>query len=408
MASIFGAIAGGFGGLAEQKATDLSALTDERLFGDSGRAKAGVPVTLDSALKVSTVLACVRVLANGVAQIPLKVYREDDDGNKSPEKTHPLYHLLWRRPSEWMTSFEMRQLMMAHATLTGNAYAYIGRGGSGDRRRIIELIPLTGSVTPKQSKTWEITYEVRDADGTVTVFPRKNILHIRNMSWNGYAGMDCIRQAREAIGLAIATEETHGKLHANGAKPGGMLSFDKQLSKEAYKRLKVQAEQAVEGLNNAFRTLILDNGAKFTPFAMTGVDSQHIETRKFQIEEICRCFGVFPQMIGHADKTATFASAEAFFQAHVTHTLEPWVENWQQSLSRDLFDGEKDVYAEFSLQGLLRGDHKSRAEYYASGIGNGWLTRNEARRRENLNAIDGLDEPLTPLNMATSGAQPGK
>jgi HK97 family phage portal protein len=139
----------------------------------------------------------------------------------------------------------------------------------------------------------------------------------------------------------------------------------------------------------------------WTPLAMKGVDSEHLDTRRFQIEEICRDLKVFPQMVGYADKTATFASAEAFFLAHVIHTLAPWIENWEQSLARDLFPDEDDIAAKFSLQGLLRGDNTARANFYASGITNGWLTRNEARRFEDLNPIDGLEEPLLPLNMAT-------
>lgn len=410
MAGIFGAIAGGFGNLVEHKATDISATTWDKLFGDDGRAKTGVSVNIDTALRCSTVLSCVRVLANGIAQIPLKVYREDDAGNKNPAKEHPLFKVLARQPADWLTSFEMRQLMMVHLVLRGNAYAYIGRGGVGKRRRIVEIVPLVGHVKPVMKPGWKLTYEVSDPDGPTVEYQRDQILHIRNLSFNGIAGMDGLTQAREAIGLAIATEEHHSRLHSNGAKPGGLISFQGQLPEATYKRLKARVEDSVQGLQNAFKTLILDKGATFTPFAMSGVDSQHIETRRFQIEEICRSLGVFPQMIGHSDKTATFASAEAFFLAHVIHTLQPWVENWQQSLQRDLFtdpENDRDCYPEFSLQGLLRGDHKSRSEFYSSGISNGWMTRNEARKLENMNALPGLDAPLSPLNM-TAGDKPAK
>jgi HK97 family phage portal protein len=393
---LFGAVASGF----EAKTTDISSLTWERLFGQDARVKSGVAVNIDTTLKVSTALAATRALANGLAQIPLKVYRERADGSKDPAKDHPVYKLLWRRPNDWMTSFEFRQLMMFHAVLTGNAYAYIGRGGV--KRRVVELIPLVGSVIPKQAADYELTYQVTDRDGTVTIYPRDQILHLRGPSWNGFAGMNAIQLAREAIGLAIATEETHARLHSNGAKPGGLLSFDKELGKAAKDRLKALAAENLAGLGNAFKTLVLDNGAKWTPFTMTGVDGQHIETRKFQIEEICRDLGVFPQMVGHSDKTSTFASAEAFFLAHVIYSLQPWIENWQQVFARDLFPDEDDISAEFSVQGLLRGDHKTRAEFYAAGIVNGYFTRNEVRKWENLNPIDGLDEPLIPLNMGTA------
>ena len=395
MRGLFGAIASGL----ETKATDISALTVEKLFGEQARSKAGVAVNVDSALKVSTVLACARCLSNGIAQIPLKVYREVEGGGKEAYKDHSAYPLLWRRPNEWMTSFEFRQVMMLHAILKGNAYAYIGRGGV--TRRIVELIPLTGHVEVKQAPDWTLSYEVTSRDGEVTRYSRENILHLRGPSWNGFAGMNAIETAREAIGLAIATEQTHSALHANGARPGGVLSFERELSKPAKERLKALAQEEMQGLRNAFKTLVLDNSAKWSPFMMSGVDSQHLDTRRFQIEEICRDLGVFPQMVGYADKTATFASAEAFFLAHVIHSLEPWIENWQQTLARDLFPEEDDVSAEFSVQGLLRGDHQTRAEFYASGIVNGYFTRNEVRHWENLNPIQGLDEPLVPLNMGT-------
>ncbi|MER9901615.1 phage portal protein [Mesorhizobium sp. M0130] len=393
---LFGALASGL----ETKTTDISSLTWEKLFGEEAKVKAGVSVNIDSSLAVPTVLAVTRALANGVAQIPLKVFREKDDGSKVLAKDHPAYKLLWRRPNDWMTSFEFRQLMMFHAVLNGNAYAYIGRGGV--KRRLVELIPLVGHVTAKQAADWTLSYEVTGRDGVTSTYRREDILHLRGPSWNGFAGMNAIKLAREAIGLAIATEETQSRMHGNGAKPGGLLSFEKELGDKAKDRLKALATENISGLRSAFKTLVLDNGAKWTPFQMTGVDGQHLETRKFQIEEICRDLGVFPQMVGHSDKTATFASAEAFFLAHVIHSLAPWIENWQQVFARDLFPDEDDISAEFSVQGLLRGDHKTRAEFYASGIINGYFTRNEVRGWENLNPIDGLDEPLIPLNMGTA------
>lgn len=397
MRGLFGTMTAGL----EAKATDISALTWERLLG-SGPSKAGVSVNVDTALKVSTVLACCRVLANGIAQVPLKVYREDDKGAKLPAKDHPTFKLLWRRPNEWQTSFEMRQMMMFHAVLNWNAYAYLGWVGRGKNRRLTEIIPLVPPVTVHQADDYSLTYEIRDKKGaTIDVLPRSSIMHLRGPTWNGVTGMDALQTAREAIGLAIATEESHARLHANGSRPGGLISVEGTLEKATRDRLREQLAENVEGLRNAFRTMILDQKAEYTPFAMTGVDSQHLETRKFQIEEICRDLGVFPQMVGHSDKTSTFASAESFFLAHVMHALGPWIENWQQVFSRDLFPDEDDISAEFSVQGLLRGDHKTRAEFYAAGIVNGYFTRNEVRRWETLNPIDGLDEPLVPLNMGT-------
>jgi HK97 family phage portal protein len=392
-----------FGSLAsslrrrELKATDAGNLSWAALFGQQN-SRAGVSVNVDSALKVSTVFACLRVLADGIAQVPLKVYREKADGSKELAKDHPAYRLLSRRPNEWMTSFEFRQVMMFHAVLLGNGCAYIGRI-RGVPRELIPLVP--GSYTIEQAKDYTLTYRLTGLNGQTTVLPREDVFHLRGPSWTGVAGLDALQVAREAVGLAIATEETHAALHANGTQPGGVLSVKGSLDDAARARLKESWAQYQGGLANRFKTAVLDMDSTWTPLGMKGVDAEHLDTRRFQIEEICRDLKVFPQMVGYADKTATFASAEAFFLAHVIHTLNPWIENWEQSLARDLFPDEDDIVAKFSMQGLLRGDNAARATFYASGITNGWLTRNEARRLEDLNPIEGLGEPLLPLNMST-------
>jgi HK97 family phage portal protein len=397
MAGLFGAVALGLRG-REVKTTDAGSLSWAGLFGQQN-SRAGVSVNVDSALKVSTVFACLRVLADGIAQVPLKVYREKPDGSKALAKDHPAYRLLSRRPNEWMTSFEFRQVMMFHAALLGNGCAYIGRL-RGVPRELIPLVP--GNYAIEQARDYTLTYRLTGLNGQTTVLPREDVFHLRGPSWTGAAGLDALQVAREAVGLAIATEETHAALHANGTQPGGVLSVKGSLDDAARARLKESWAQYQGGLANRFKTAVLDMDSTWTPLGMKGVDAEHLDTRRFQIEEICRDLKVFPQMVGYADKTATFASAEAFFLAHVIHTLNPWIENWEQSLARDLFPDEDDVVAKFSMQGLLRGDNAARATFYASGITNGWLTRNEARRLEDLNPIDGLGEPLLPLNMTTS------
>ena len=401
MAGLFGSLASGLR-RRELKTTDAGNLSWAALFGQQN-SRAGVSVNVDSALKVSTVFACLRVLADGIAQVPLKVYREKADGSKELAKDHPAYRLLSRRPNEWMTSFEFRQVMMFHAVLVGNGCAYIGRI-RGVPKELIPLVP--GSYTIEQAKDYTLTYRLTGLNGQTTVLPREDVFHLRGPSWTGVAGLDALQVAREAVGLAIATEETHAALHANGTQPGGVLSVKGSLDDAARARLKESWAQYQGGLANRFKTAVLDMDSTWTPLGMKGVDAEHLDTRRFQIEEICRDLKVFPQMVGYADKTATFASAEAFFLAHVIHTLNPWIENWEQSLARDLFPDEDDVLAKFSMQGLLRGDNAARATFYASGITNGWLTRNEARRLEDLNPIEGLGEPLLPLNMSTQAERP--
>ena len=333
----------------------------------------------------------------------LLAHSEKADGSKELAKDHPAYRLLSRRPNEWMTSFEFRQVMMFHAVLLGNGCAYIGRI-RGVPRELIPLVP--GSYTIEQARDYTLTYRLTGPNGLTTVLPREEVFHLRGPSWTGVAGLDALQVAREAVGLAIATEETHAALHANGTQPGGVLSVKGSLDDAARARLKESWAQYQGGLANRFKTAVLDMDSTWTPLGMKGVDAEHLDTRRFQIEEICRDLKVFPQMVGYADKTATFASAEAFFLAHVIHTLNPWIENWEQSLARDLFPDEDDILAKFSMQGLLRGDNAARATFYASGITNGWLTRNEARRLEDLNPIEGLGEPLLPLNMSTQAERP--
>jgi HK97 family phage portal protein len=398
MAGLFGALASGLR-RREMKVTDAGNLSWAGLFGQQN-SRAGVSVSVDSALKVSTVFACLRVLADGIAQVPLKVYREQADGTKELAKDHPVYRLLSRRPNEWMTSFEFRQVMMFHTALLGNGCAYIGRI-RGVPKELIPLVP--GSYAIEQARDYTLSYRLTGPNGQSTVLPREDVFHLRGPSWTGVAGLDALQVAREAVGLAIATEETHAALHANGTQPGGVLSVKGALDDAARARLKESWAQYQGGLANRFKTAVLDMDSTWTPLAMKGVDAEHLDTRRFQIEEICRDLKVFPQMVGYADKTATFASAESFFLAHVIHTLNPWIENWEQSLARDLFPDEDDIVAKFSMQGLLRGDNAARATFYASGITNGWLTRNEARRLEDLNPIEGLGEPLLPLNMSMQG-----
>lgn len=396
MKGLFETMAAGLGSLEAKSTTDVSALTWAEIMGH-GSSKAGVAVNVDSALKVSTVLACVRVLAEGIAQLPLHVGRYDPDTDSvEPARGERVYELLHQAPNDWMTSFELRETMMVHAVLTGNALAVknVLRG------EVRELLPVPWNcVQAQRLPNYGLVYHVNDPFGLVGTFTPKQVLHIRGKSWDSLLGLDAIRLTREAIGLAIATEETHERLFANGARPGGLLSIDGSLSPEARERIKESATQFSR--DQAFKTMVLDKGATWTQFAMTGVDSQHLETRRYQVEEICRGLGVFPHMVGYTDKTATFASAESFFQGHVNYSLMPWRVRWKQALKRDVLGNSSDLVADLDVRELLRGDTTARANFYASGIVNGWMTRNDARRFEGLRPLPGLDTPLVPLNLGT-------
>lgn len=367
-----------------------------------GASKSGQSVTVANALKVATVLACVRVIAEGVAQVPFKLLRRDGR-NKMEAYDHPLWDILHRKPNDVTTSFGFRETLVIHAALTGNGYAFISRGAGG---RVLELINIEpGAVRVELSDTMGVRprYFITGRTGGSQEFPAETILHIQGPSWNGIAGMDAIRQAREAIGLAIATEEAHARLHSNGARPGGLLSVEGALQDEQYKKLRKWIEDNYQGGENAYRTMIMDRSAKFVPMAMSGVDAQHLETRRFQIEEICRIFRVMPIMVCSNDKASTYAGAEQNFLAHVVHTLGPWFERVEQAIDCQLLtDAERKTgyYSKLEERGLLRGALKDTAEYLYKLAGLGLITRNEGREMLDMNPIDGLDEPLTPINLS--------
>lgn len=394
-----------------RKATAMDSGDLAKLLGSvfgGGATKSGASVNVMTSLEVTAVLACVRVIANGVAQVPLKLMRESADGRtRLPAKDHPLYPLLHRRPNDWMTSFQLRQTIMLHVLLCGDAFVFINRAGRD--RNIVELIPFApGDVTIKRADDMTLSYVVKAPNGSQQEFPAEAIWHLRGPSWNGYSGLPVVKIAREAIGLSMATEEAHARLHQNGARVSGLYSVEGTIGEDQYKKLKAWIEKEHMGSANTGRIMIMDRSAKFSPTAMNGVDAQHLETRAYQITEVCRAFGVMPIMVGYSDKAATYASAEQMFLAHVVHCLSPWYVCIEQSIDTQLLsDGDRDagLYAKLIDQGLLRGALKDTSDYLTRLVTNGVMTRNEARDKLDLNPLDGLDEPLTPANM-TVGAQP--
>lgn len=370
----------------------------------------GMLVNANTALEVATVFACARVKANGIAQVPLKLMREGAGAggmsSRLPARDNGLYDLLHRRPNDWQTSFEFRHTVEMHRQVLGNAFIFVNRAGDG---RILELIQLQpGRVEVKQENDWRLRYFVTGLDGTKKEFPASAIWHLRGPSWDGVMGLEVVRKAREAIGLAMATEQAHARLHRNGVQTSGLYSVDGPLDKDSHERLKTYIEQQHAGVVNSFKPFVLDRGAKWTPLAMTGVDSQHLETRRHQIEEICRYFNIFPQMIGYTDKTATHASAEQFFGAHVVHCLGPEYEAWEQSMDCNLLsDAERQqgLYTKFSVAGLLRGSTKDRGDFYTKLYNIGALNPNEIRELEDRNPYEGGDQYRVPLNMVDPAAE---
>jgi HK97 family phage portal protein len=379
------------------------------------RSKSGALVNRDAAFRVSVVFSCVRALSEGVAQVPFKVMRETESAvSVYPERRaasdHPLYDLLHRAPNGFQTSFEFRETMMLHALLARHgAFVFKNVIDVGTRGpRVAELILLNPDlVTPIQNEDWSITYRVQSKSGATRDFPQESIWHLRGPSWNGFSGLDVLNMAREAIGLAIATEDSHSALHAKGIRPSGIYSVDGNLTKEQHAQLKKWIDDENAGAENAGTTMLLDRNAKFLPMSLNGVDAQHLETRRYQIEEICRFFRVMPIMAGYSDKASTYASAEQMFLAHVVHTLMPWYERIQQSAEVNLLspaDRQAGYYIKLVEAGLLRGAMKDTAEYLYRLTMGGTMARNEARGKLDLNPLAGLDEPLTPTNMTIDPA----
>ncbi len=356
-------------------------------------AKAGVSVNWKTAIKVAAVLACARVKANGLAQVPLKVFLEGESGAKAPARDHPLYFLLHDQPNPWQTSFEFRETLSLHLDLAGRHYSFINRGVGG---KILELLPLEPDrVEVKRAADGTLTYTYSADNGTAREFPQESIWHVRGLSWNGWQGLDAIDLAREAVGLSIAAEERHAKLFRNGVASNGTYSVDRPLNTEQYKQLRKFLVDNMTG-ENAGMPMIVDSGAKWLQTAMTGVDMQHLETRRFQIEEVCRAMGVMPIMVGLADKTATYASSEQMFLAHVVHCLSPLYTRVEQSVNAHLIgrrDVERGYYSKFIAAGLLRGSMKDRADYFSKALGSGgspaWMTQDEVRGLEELNPMGG-------------------
>lgn len=375
-------------------------------FFGARQSKAGVPVSWERALDVSTVFACIRVIAEGVAQVPLRVMRELPNGKGSePALDHPLYKVLNSKPNQWQTSFALRETMIFHLALTGNAFFY----KNIVRNRVKELIPIDpGCVTITRNNDYSLTYTVTGIDGRSMDFPQSLIWHIRGPSWDTWRGLDAVRQAREAIGLTIATENTQAEMHANGLQTSGTYSTDQKIDPEKYKQIQAWIAAQIGG-SNKHKPFVIDSGFKWTQQSMSGVDAQHLETRKFQIEEICRSFRVLPPMVGHSGQAMTFASAEQIFLAHVIHTLMPWVVRIEQSIDNDLLDGDEDegFFAKFNMNSLMRGASADRATFYSKALGAGnspaWMTQDEVRAEEDLNAKGG-DASNLPKPTSVAGA----
>ena len=356
-----------------------------------GGSSSGKIVNERSAMQMTAVYACVRILSEAIAGLPLHLYRYNDDGGKEKAVDHPLYLLLHDEPNPEMSSFVFRETLMTHLLLYGNAYAQIIRNGKGE---IIGLYPLMANkMSVNRDPNGQLYYqyqrssdEAHTTKGDSVVLMPSDVLHIPGLGFDGLVGYSPIAMAKNAIGLAIATEEYGSKFFANGAAPAGVLEHPNVIKDVS--KLRESWNSTFGGTSNAGKIAILEEGMHFSPISMSPQDSQLIETRKYQLDEIARIFRIPPHMVGDLDKSS-FNNIEQQGLEFVKYTLDPWVVRWESALSRALLNRqEKRCYEiRFNVDGLLRGDYKSRMEGYAVGINNGFMCPNDARRLENMDLI---------------------
>ena len=356
-----------------------------------GGTTSGKSVTERSAMQVTAVYSCVRVLAEAVAGLPLCLYRYTEDGGKEKAIDHPLYLLLHDEPNPEMSSFVFRETLMTHLLLWGNAYAQIIRNGRGEVFALYPLMP--NKMTVDRDSNGQLYYQYsRSSDeaptlsgSTVSLHPA-DVLHIPGLGFDGLVGYSPIAMAKNAIGMAIACEEYGAKFFANGAAPGGVLEHPGTIKDP--QRVRESWQSTFGGSGNANKIAVLEEGMKYTPIGISPEQAQFLETRKFQINEIARIFRVPPHMVGDLEKSS-FSNIEQQSLEFVKYTLDPWVVRWEQSLTRSLLstDEKKRFFVKFTLEGLLRGDYASRMSGYATARQNGWMSANDIRELENLDRI---------------------
>ena len=357
------------------------------LFGSTysfffGSTSSGKTVNERTAMQTTAVYACVRILAETIASLPLHTYVNTESG-KEKARGHPIYYLLSDSPNPEMTSFVFRETLMGHLLLWGNSYSQIIRDGHG---KVVALYPLLpDKMKVERSENGEVYY-LYTSEGKEYLLRNTEVLHIPGLGFDGLIGYSPIAMAKNAIGMALATEEYGAKFFANGANPGGVLEHP-GVVKDPH-RIRDSWNQVYQGTSNAHRVAVLEEGMKFSPIGIPPEQAQFLETRKYQTEEICRIFRVPPHLVGDLER-ATFSNIEHQSISFVVHTIRPWLVRIEQSINKALFtEKEKEKYfVSFLVEGLLRGDYESRMRGYSIGIQNGFMSPNDVRSLENMNPI---------------------
>ena len=402
--------------LFKPKTEDYSISSRHRFL--MGPTAAGKTVTEKSAMQLTAVYACVRILAEAIAGLPLHLYRRGKNGSKDKAAEHPLYSLLHDEPNPEMTSFVFRETMMTHLLLYGNCYSQIIRDGRGQVAALYPLMPNQMSVDRDERGQLYYTYlrsneEAATMSGSTVYLMPEDVLHVPGLGFDGLVGYSPIAMARNSIGMALACEEYGAKFFANGASPSGVLEHPGTI--KDISRLRESWNSVYGGSKNAGKVAILEEGMHYAPISISPNEAQFLETRKFQVDEIARIFHVPPHMIGDLERS-TFSNIEQQSLEFVKYTLNPWVCRWEQALTRALLSPreKREYFIKFNVDGLLRGDYQSRMNGYAVGRQNGWMSANDIRELENLDRIpaeQGGDLYLVNGNMirmtdAVTGVKP--
>lgn len=365
----------------------------------------GASVTPEKAMRLTAVNCAVRILSEGVASLPIQLFKRNDTGRER-DLGHFLVDAPIRHPNAWQTPFDFKEMMTIHLLLRGNAYAQIVPTKEG---RISQLIPLhPDSIEVKSTRKKTIQYIYTRSDGTKRTFQAWQIFHLRNMPKDGLVGISPIQSCREALGLSLSAEEYGSRFYKNDSTPGGVLTHPGRVDDDVHARLKKSWQEAHSGVKNAHNVAILEEGMDWKPISISAKDAQFIESRNFQISEIARIFNLPPHLL--KDLThATFSNIEKQDLDFLKHSLRPWLIRWEESYQRDiidLFDGEVLPgtyeplrYIKFNVDAITRADIAVRTKAYSDGIRSGWLSINDVRAKEDMNPIKGGDIHLAPLNM---------
>ena len=389
---MFGRILSAFRNNPNRPSTNLSNPA-EWLFSEN-TSSTGIAVNEESAMQLSAVFAAVRVISETMASLPWGV-KQTTDGIIVDADAHPVNQLI-HAPNQLMTDFTFRETCQAHLCLHGNAFIAIKRDAAGNPIRLIPIQPHRVAVKIYEDQKF---YQIDDKE----TFDDSEMIHLVGLGFDGIKGKSVLEAARQSIGLGLAADRFGGSFFGNGANVSAVLTHHARLSDEAYKRLLRSWTQRNTGMDNAHKTAILEEGMKIEKMSISPQDSQFIATRQFGVVDIARFFRVPLAYLGSIENSSTRANIEEQGIQFQRNTILPWVKRWEAEFNRKLFTGS-DYFIRFNMDGLLRGDIRSRYEAYTKGRQWGWISANDVRKLENLPPIDGGDAYLQPLNMTEVGS----